>query len=153
VSEHDLIRKHLAGALQRVAHVAKEEKFGGRYAVGMRGNPTLADINSSIRKELTQVIVRPAVTQPKFEDLSVQSLDKTGRKIETISLCLQPADEAVEPTHGRSGGNAAAFAQSFDLGKRRAQLMVRQIEPVRQFLHDRDRHGREFADHTHERLL
>ena len=61
----------------------------------MRGNPPLADINSSIRKELTQVIVGPAVTQPKFEDLSVQSLDKTGRETETSALCLQPADEAV----------------------------------------------------------
>jgi len=61
----------------------------------MRGDPALADINSPIRKELTQVIIGPAITEPKFEDRSVQSLDKTGRKIETISLCLQPADEAV----------------------------------------------------------
>ena len=81
MSEHDLIREQLAGASQRIAHVAKEEKFGRRYAVGMRGNPALADINSSIRKELTQVIVGPAVTQPKFEDLSVQSPDKTGCEI------------------------------------------------------------------------
>ena len=81
MSEYDPILQQLPGALQRIAHVAKEEKFGRRYAVGMRSNPALADINSSIRKELTQVIVRPTVTQPKFEDLSVQFPGKTGREI------------------------------------------------------------------------
>ena len=81
MSEYDLIRKHVAGALQRVAHVAKEEKFSRRYAVGVRGNLPLADIDFSIRKELTQVIVGPAITQPKFEDISVQSLDKTGCEV------------------------------------------------------------------------
>jgi hypothetical protein len=71
MSEHDPIPEQLAGASQRIAHVAKEKKFGWRYAVRMRGNPALADINSSIGKELTQVIIRPAVAEPKFEDLSV----------------------------------------------------------------------------------
>ena len=47
----------------------------------MRGDPALADINSSIWKELAQVIVGPAITQSKFEDISVQSPDKTGREI------------------------------------------------------------------------
>jgi len=81
MSECNSVPEQFAGALQRIAHVAKEEKFGRRYAVGMRSNPALADINSSIRKELTQVIVRPTVTQPKFEDLSVQFPGKTGREI------------------------------------------------------------------------
>ena len=110
MSERDPTPEQLPGALQRIAHVAEEEKFSRRHAVGMRGNPPLADINSSIRKELAQVIVGPAITQPKFEDISVQSPDKTGREIETSALCLQPADEAVEPAHDRSGGNTAAFA-------------------------------------------
>ena len=95
MSERDPAPKQLAGTLQRVAHVAKEEKFGRRYAVGMRGNPAFADINSTIWKELTQVIIRPAITEPKFEDLSVQSLHKTGRELEASALGLQPAYEAV----------------------------------------------------------
>src|SRR5205814_4264942 len=66
MSERDPPAEGFAGALQRIAHVAKEEKLGGRYAVRVRGNPPLADIDSSIRKALTQVIVRPAVTQPEF---------------------------------------------------------------------------------------
>jgi hypothetical protein len=81
MSERNSVPEQFAGASQRIAHVAKEEKFGRRYAVGMRSNPTLADINSTIRKELTQVIVRPTVTQPKFEDLSVHFPGKTGREI------------------------------------------------------------------------
>jgi len=81
MSEHDPIPEQLAGASQRIAHVAKEEKSGWRYAVGMRGNPALADINFSVREELAQVIIGPAITQPKFEDLSVQSPDKTGCEI------------------------------------------------------------------------
>ena len=41
------------------------------------------------------MIIRPAITEPKFEDLYVQSLDKTGRKLEASALGLQPAYEAV----------------------------------------------------------
>jgi len=81
MSERDPVPEQLAGAPQRVAHVAKEEKFGRRYAVGMGGDPALADINFSVREELAQVIIGPAITQPKFEDLSVQSPDKTGGEI------------------------------------------------------------------------
>jgi hypothetical protein len=47
----------------------------------MCGDPALADINSSVREELAQMIIGPAITQPKFEDLSVQSLDKTGCEV------------------------------------------------------------------------
>ena len=90
----------------------------------MCGDPALADINSSVREELAQMIIGPAITQPKFEDLSVQSLDKTGCEIETSALCLQPADEAVEPAHDRSGGDAGLLAQSSYFVKRRAQLIV-----------------------------
>ena len=90
----------------------------------MRGDPALADINSSVREELAQMIIGPAITKPKFEDLSIQSPDKTGREIETSTLCLQPADEAVEPAHDRSGGDAGLLAQSSYLVKRRAQLIV-----------------------------
>jgi len=61
----------------------------------MRGDPALADMNFSVREELAQVIIGPAITQPKLEDFSVQSPDKTGCEIETSALCLQPADEAV----------------------------------------------------------
>lgn len=99
MSDHHPTRKQLAGPLQRIAHIAEEEKFRWRYAVGMRGNPALADVNSSIRKEVTQVVIRPPITKPKFEHLSVQSLDKTGREIEAGALRLQPADKAVEPAH------------------------------------------------------
>jgi hypothetical protein len=38
MSEHDTIAEQLSGALQRVTHVAKEEKFGRWYAVRVRSD-------------------------------------------------------------------------------------------------------------------
>ncbi len=119
----------------------------------MGGNAALADVNSSIGKELTQVVIRSPVTEPKFEHLSVQSLDKIRRKIKTSALRLQPTDEAVKSAHDRSGGDPGGFTQALHLGERIAQLIVRRFEPVRQLLHDRHRHIRKFPDHAHEWLL
>ena len=153
MGEHNPMPEQLAGRLQRIAHISQQEKFGWRNAVGMRGDPALADVNSPIREKLAQMVIGPAVAEPKFQDLPIQFTNQTGRKIETSALRLKPANEAVEAAHGQSGGDPGAFAQSFDLGKGGAQLMVRRIEPVRQFLHDRDRHAGEFADHAHKRLL
>ncbi len=91
----------------------------------MRGNLLLADKDSSIGEELPQMIVGPTVSKPEFEHVTFQVPDQAGRKIEANSLGLQPAYEAVEPAHDRSGGDTGAVAQSFDLGKCCAQLMVR----------------------------
>jgi hypothetical protein len=102
----------------------------------MRGNPALADVNAPIWKELPEMVIRPSVAEPKFENLSVQSLDNARGKIETSALGLQPSYEAVEPAHNRSGGDTCAFAQPFDLGKRRAELIIRRIEPSPQLLHN-----------------
>ena len=68
MSERDSVPEQPAGALQRIAHVAKEEEFGRRYAIGVRGNPAFANINSSVRKELTQVIIGPAIAEPELEN-------------------------------------------------------------------------------------
>ena len=35
-------RERRAGGAQSVAHVAEKEVFGGRHAIGMRGQPALA---------------------------------------------------------------------------------------------------------------
>jgi Zn-dependent metalloprotease len=61
----------------------------------MRGDPALADINSSVREELAQMIIGPAITKPKFEHVALQALDQPGREIKASALRLQPADEAV----------------------------------------------------------
>jgi len=102
----------------------------------MRRNPSLANVDFPIRKKLAQMVIGPAVAEPEFKHVPVQFPDEVGRQIEASALSLQSAYEAIEPAHGRSSHNTSAFAQSFDLGKRRAQLMVRQIESVRQLLHD-----------------
>jgi len=146
-------RKPLAGRLQSIAHVAEKEKFGRRHAIGVGSNPPLADIDPPLRKELAQMVVGSTVPESQLEHLALQFPDKEGRQIEAVALRLEAPDKAVEPAHDRSGGDAGLFAQSIDLGQRRAQLVVCRIDPLRQFPHDRDRHGREFADHAHERLL
>jgi len=146
-------RKPFASRSQSIAHVAEEEEFVGRHAVGMRSEPALADVDFPLWKELAKMVIGPAVAEPELEQLSVQFPDKIGRQIEAGALRLQPADKAVETAHDRSGGDAGSFAQTFDLGKRAAELIVRRLDPMRQLLHDRDRHAREFPHHAHERLL
>ena len=58
------------------------------------------------------MVVGPAVAEPEFEHVPVQFPDQTGRQIEAGALCLQPADKAVEPAHGRSGGDAGACSRN-----------------------------------------
>ena len=70
--------KPLAGRLQSIAHVAQEEEFGRRHAIGMRRNPALADVDSSIRKELAQMVVRPTVAEPELDHVPVQLPDEMG---------------------------------------------------------------------------
>jgi|GEM_PF-4645454 len=71
--------KSLAGRLQSIAHIAQEEEFGRRQAIGMRCNPALADVDSSIRKELSQMVIGPTVAEPKLEHVPVQFPDEVGR--------------------------------------------------------------------------
>ena len=88
MSKRHPIPEQLASAVQRIAHVTKQEKFGWRGAVGMRGDPPLADVDFSIREKLAQMIIGPAVAEPELQHPSLQSLDKTSRKIEAGALRL-----------------------------------------------------------------
>ena len=119
----------------------------------MSRHGALANIDLPIRKKLAQVIVGPAVAEPQLEHVTLEAPHQSSRQIEAGALRLKAADKAVQPAHDRSSGDPGLFAQSIDFGVRRAQLMVHRIDPLRQFPHDRNRHGREFADHAHERLL
>ena len=102
--------EQLAGRLQGITHVAQEEEFRRRHAIGMRRNPALADVDFPIRKQLAQMVVGPSVAKPKLKYFSLHFPDKTSRQIEAGALRLQSADEAVEPTHNQSGCDAGAFA-------------------------------------------
>ena len=66
MGERYMARDRLAGAPQSVAHVAEKEVFSGRHAIGMRGEPTLAHVDFSIREKLTKMIVGPSVAEPKL---------------------------------------------------------------------------------------
>jgi hypothetical protein len=110
--------------LQGIAHVAEEEEFGRRQAVRMRRKPALEDVDFSVRKELAQMVVGPAVAEPELEHVAVQILDQAGREIEAGALSLQPADKTVEPAHGRLGVDAGLLAQSVYLVARGAELSV-----------------------------
>jgi len=67
--------KPLTGSLQRIAHVAEEEEFGWRNAIRMRRNSALANIYFPMRKEVAQMVVGPAVTEPEFEHVPFQFPD------------------------------------------------------------------------------
>ena len=67
--------KQVPGRLQGIAHVAKEEEFGGRHAIGMRRNPALADVDFSVRKQLAQMVIGSTIAESELEYVSVQSGD------------------------------------------------------------------------------
>jgi len=114
---------------------------------------TLANVNFPARTQFAQVIVRPAVTEPELEHRAIEIAHQGRPRAEAGALGLEPADEAVEPAHRGSGGDVGALAQLFYFGEGGAELLVGGCQTLRQLLHHRDRHAREFADHPHERLL
>src|SRR6266436_4361094 len=73
--------------------------------------------------------------------------------VQAGALSLETPYKAIEPAHERSSSDTGRFTQPFYFGERGAKLVVCRIDPLRQFLHDRDRHSREFPYHAHERFL
>ncbi len=67
--------KPLADRSQGITHVAEEEEFGRRYAIGMRSKCTVADVDFPVWKELAQMVVGPTVAEPEFEHVPVQFRD------------------------------------------------------------------------------
>jgi len=67
MGEGDPLAKPGAGGGQRVEHVAKQQKVIRRNAVGMRRDPTLADIDITIGKKFAEVVVSAAVAEPQFQ--------------------------------------------------------------------------------------
>ena len=84
---------------KRFTHVAQQQKFFGRNAVGMGGDLTLADKDVPLREKLAQMIVGAAIAEPEFEHRPVDAAHQARRHIEAGALRLQPSDEAVEPAH------------------------------------------------------
>ena len=48
---------------------------------------------------MSQMVVGAAVAEPEFEHGAVEPADQGRGMIEAVALCLDPADEAVEPAH------------------------------------------------------
>ena len=88
---------------QGLAHVTEQQELARRNAAGMGREMTLADKDVALGKELAQMIVGAAVAEPELENRAVKLAHQLCRKIETDSLRLEPADEAVEPNSSRIG--------------------------------------------------
>jgi hypothetical protein len=71
-------RKCLAGGVQGVSHVTQDQELSRRHAIWMRRNLALADVDFSIRKQLAQVVVSPAVAEPELQHVPVQFPDEVG---------------------------------------------------------------------------
>jgi len=71
--------EEFTGSQQSVAHVAKEEELVGRDAIGMCRDAAIADVYFPIRNELAQMVVGPAVAEPKLEHVPVQLPNEVGR--------------------------------------------------------------------------
>lgn len=153
MSKRHAVRESGADGWQRLAHIAEEEKLGRRNTIGMGRDGALADVDFAMREELSKMIIRPAVAEAEFQHFTLQIGNQVGGQFEASTLRFEPTDEAVQPAHRHSRGNARGFAQLFQFGESGAQLIVRRFDALCQLLHYRDRHVRELAHHPHERLL
>lgn len=89
-----------------LSELAKKHVVVVGDAVWMGGDPAVETVDVPFRKETAQVVVRTAVAEPDFKDVTGPSVDKGGGLVETQTLGLEAADCAVEPAHSsrcRSG--------------------------------------------------
>jgi hypothetical protein len=76
-------------------------------------NGALADIDVAMREELSEMIVGPAVAETEFQHFTIQTGNQIGGQFEASALRLEPTNEAVQPAHRHSRGNAGGLAQLF----------------------------------------
>jgi len=100
MSEHHAPLEVLAGRRQGLAHVAEQEKFWWRYAIGMRRDLPLANIDFAVWQELAKMIISPAVTETEFEHLSIQITNQTRRAIQARTLGFETTYKTIKPAHG-----------------------------------------------------
>ncbi len=115
--KHHAVRKSGSDGWQSLAHIAEQEKCGRRNTIGMRCDGALAHIDFAMREELSKMIIRPAVAEAELQHLTVQAGNQIGGQFEASALCLEPTDEAVQPAHRHSRGNAGSFTQLFQFGE------------------------------------
>ena len=99
MSERHAAGKEPLGGPQPLAHIAEQEELGRRNTIGMSCNGTLADKNVAIREELSKMVIGSAVAETELEHFTVQTGDQIGGQFEAGALCLEPADDAIQPTH------------------------------------------------------
>src|SRR3546814_13791122 len=73
--------------------------FHIRNAIGGRCDRAIEDIDLAIGAGLPEVVVRAAVAEAELEDGAGQVAHEPHRKAETVALCLQAPQGAVEPAH------------------------------------------------------
>jgi hypothetical protein len=110
VRKHHALGKPGAEGWQRLAHIAEEKQSGRRNTIGVGCNGALADIDVAVRQEFSKMIVRSAVAEAELQHLTIQTGDQIGGEFEASALRLEPANEAVQPAHRYSRGNAGGFA-------------------------------------------
>ena len=60
---------------QRRAHIAEQEKLGGRYAIWMGGDPALTNIDLAVREQLAKVIEGSAVAKAELKHHAFQTMN------------------------------------------------------------------------------
>jgi len=66
MSEHHASLEVLAGSRQGLAHITKQEKFAGRYAIRMGSYLPLANIDLAVWKQLAKVMISPTVAEAEL---------------------------------------------------------------------------------------
>ena len=97
MSKRHTVGKEPSGGRQSFAHIAEQEELGRRNTIGMSCNGALADKNVAIREEFSKMVVTSAIAETELKHFTVQTRDQIGGQFEAGALCLEPADEAVQP--------------------------------------------------------
>ena len=76
--EHHAVGKPGADGWQSFAHIAEQEELGRRNTIGVGCDCALADIDVAMRKELSEMIVGPAVAEAELQHLTIQTGNQIG---------------------------------------------------------------------------
>jgi len=101
----NLTRETRRHGSQRFLNRPFEEMRVVRDAFGVGRHPPFENEDLPVRQVGPQMVERPAIAQPQFEDGAREVLNKVDGVIQAGALGLQAPDKAVKPAHKAGPAN------------------------------------------------
>ena len=70
------------------------------------------------------MIISPAVAETELQHITIKTGNQIGGQLKTSALRLEPSNEAIQPAHRASCGNAGTRTQPVDFRTSGTQLVV-----------------------------